>query len=192
MAVTEERTESYVGSSITRREDAKLLTGQTRWTDNLTVPGMLWAVVVRSPYAHARITSVDTSTAREAEGVVAAFSGAELAEEWAGALPCAWPVTEDTKNPPHWPLAQDKARYVGDGVAVVIADSRALAKDAAELVEVNYEPLPSVTDVARARRRSTTSSTRTTATPGPCRTARSTASSPRPPSPSRSTTASSG
>jgi aerobic carbon-monoxide dehydrogenase large subunit len=150
MAVTEERTEPYVGSSITRREDAKLLTGQTRWTDNLTVPGMLWAVVVRSPHAHARITSVDTSRAREAEGVVAAFSGAELAEEWAGALPCAWPVTEDTKNPPHWPLALDKARYVGDGVAVVLAESRVLAKDAAELVDIGYEPLPAVTDVAKA------------------------------------------
>jgi aerobic carbon-monoxide dehydrogenase large subunit len=150
MAVTEERTEPYVGSSVARKEDAKLLTGQTRWVDNLSVPAMLWAAVVRSPHAHARITSVDTAKAREAEGVVAAFSGADLAEEWAGALPCAWPVTEDTKNPPHWPLAKDKARYAGDGVAVVVAESRALAKDAAELVEVGYEPLPAVTDVAKA------------------------------------------
>jgi aerobic carbon-monoxide dehydrogenase large subunit len=150
MAVTEERIESYVGSSVARREDAKLLTGQTSWTDNLSVPGMLWVAVVRSPHAHARITSVDTSKAREAEGVVAAFSGEDLADEWAGGLPCAWPVTEDTKTPPHWPLAKDKTRHVGDGVAVVIAESRALAKDAAELVEVGYEPLPAVTDVAKA------------------------------------------
>jgi carbon-monoxide dehydrogenase large subunit len=148
MAATE--TQTYVGTSVARKEDAKLLTGETRWVDNLTLPGMLWVSVVRSAYAHARITRVDTSKAREAEGVVAAFSGADLADEWAGPLPCAWPVTEDMKNPPHWPLAQDKARFAGDGVAVVIAETRALAKDAAELVDVEYEPLPSVTDVGKA------------------------------------------
>jgi carbon-monoxide dehydrogenase large subunit len=150
MAVTEERTETYVGTSVARKEDAKLLTGQARWVDNLTLPGMLWVSIVRSPHAHARITSVDTSKAAEAEGVVAAFAGAELAEEWAGGLPCAWPVTEEMASPPHWPLAKDKARYVGDGVAVVVAETRALAADAAELVEVDYEPLPSVTDVEKA------------------------------------------
>ena len=148
MAVTEEQT--YVGSSVARKEDAKLLTGQTRWTDNLSVPGMLYLAIVRSPHAHARITSVDTSKAKEAEGVVAVFTGEDLADEWAGPLPCAWPVTEDIQNPPHWPLAKDKARYVGDGVAVVVAESRALAKDASELVDVSYEPLPAVTDVAKA------------------------------------------
>ena len=148
MAVTERTT--YIGTSVARKEDAKLLTGQTRWVDNLTLPGMLWVSVVRSPHAHARIKGVNMSKAAEAEGVVAAFSGTDLAEEWAGALPCAWPVTEEMANPPHWPLAKDKARYVGDGVAVVIAESRVLAKDAAELVEVDYEPLPSVTDVTKA------------------------------------------
>ena len=111
---------------------------------------MVWMAVVRSPYAHARITSVDLTAAREAEGVVAAFSGADLADQWAGGLPCAWPVTEDIKLATHWPLAVDKARYAGDGVAVVIADSRALAKDAAELVQVDYEPLPAVSDVEAA------------------------------------------
>ena len=149
MAVTKERT-TYIGTSVARKEDANLLTGQTRWVDNLTLPGMLWVSVVRSPHAHARIKGVNLSKAAEAEGVVAAFSGTDLAEEWAGALPCAWPVTEEMANPPHWPLAKDKARYVGDGVAVVIAESRVLAKDAAELVEVDYEPLPSVTDVTKA------------------------------------------
>jgi len=149
MAVTKERT-TYIGTSVARKEDANLLTGQTRWVDNLTLPGMLWVSVVRSPHAHARIKGVNMSKAAEAEGVVAAFSGTDLAEEWAGALPCAWPVTEEMANPPHWPLAKDKARYVGDGVAVVIAESRVLAKDAAELVEVDYEPLPSVTDVTKA------------------------------------------
>ena len=149
MAVTKERT-TYIGTSVARKEDANLLTGQTRWVDNLTLPGMLWVSVVRSPHAHARIKGVNLSKAAEAEGVVAAFSGTDLAEEWAGALPCAWPVTEEMANPPHWPLAKDKARYVGDGVAVVIAESRVLAKDAAELVEVDYEPLLSVTDVTKA------------------------------------------
>ena len=84
------------------------------------------------------------------KGVVAAFSGADLAEEWKGGLPCAWPVTEDIKMPPHYPLAADEARYQGDPVAVVVAESRALAKDAAELVEVDYEPLPSIADVEKA------------------------------------------
>ncbi|MGH3131996.1 MAG: xanthine dehydrogenase family protein molybdopterin-binding subunit, partial [Gaiellaceae bacterium] len=108
MTVTEEQRAAYVGTTVARKEDPKLLTGQGRFTENLSVPGMVWAVLVRSPYAHARIRSVDTSGAREAEGVVAAFSGADLAGEWAGPLPMAWPVTEDTKNPPHWPLTPDK------------------------------------------------------------------------------------
>jgi carbon-monoxide dehydrogenase large subunit len=104
-------------------------------------------IVVRSPYAHARIRSVDLGAARAAEGVVAAFSGAELAEDWQNGLPCAWPVTEDIKMPTHYPLAVDEARFQGDGVAVLVAESRALARDAAELVEVDYEPLPVAVDV---------------------------------------------
>ena len=145
MAVTEERT-TYIGQPVERKEDAKLLTGQSRFVDDLTLPGMVWAAVVRSPYAHARITSVDLSKALGAEGVVAAFSGADLAEDWKATLPCVWLVTEDTKQPFHRPLATDKARHQGDGVAVVLAESRALAKDAAELVEVEYEPLDPVID----------------------------------------------
>jgi aerobic carbon-monoxide dehydrogenase large subunit len=149
MATTETQT-TYIGAPVERKEDARLLRGETRWVDNMTLPGMLWMSVVRSPYAHARIKNVDLSRALSAEGVVAAFSGAELAEEWAGSLPCAWPVTGDCRIPQHRPLTADKARYAGDGVAVVVAESRALAKDAAELVEVDYEPLPAVTDVAEA------------------------------------------
>jgi aerobic carbon-monoxide dehydrogenase large subunit len=149
MATTEVKTD-YIGASVERKEDARLLRGETRWVDNMTVPGMLWMAVVRSPYAHAKIGKVDLSNALAADGVVAAFSGAELAEEWAGSLPCAWPVTGDCHIPQHRPLTADKARYAGDGVAVVVAESRALAKDAAELVEVDYEPLPAVTDVGEA------------------------------------------
>ncbi len=148
MAATE--TETYIGQSVARKEDAALLTGQSRFIDDLTLPGMVWVSVVRSPFAHATIKSVDVSKAREAEGVVAAFTGADLAEDWAATLPCVWLVTEDTKQPNHWPLATDKARYQGDGVAVVIAESRALAKDAAELVDVEYEPLPAVIDPEEA------------------------------------------
>jgi carbon-monoxide dehydrogenase large subunit len=106
--------------------------------------------VIRSPYAHARITSVNLDAARAAEGVVAAFNGAELADDWKGSLPCAWPVTEDIKMPPHFPLATDVARFQGDGVAVVLAESRALAKDASELVEIEYEPLGVSVDVSKA------------------------------------------
>ena len=149
MATTEVKT-TYIGASVERKEDARLLRGETRWVDNMTLPGMLWMAVVRSPYAHAKIGNVDLEKALAADGVVAAFSGAQLAEEWAGSLPCAWPVTGDCRIPQHRPLASDKARYAGDGVAVVVAESRALAKDAAELVEVDYEPLPAVTDVGEA------------------------------------------
>jgi aerobic carbon-monoxide dehydrogenase large subunit len=149
MATTETQT-TYIGTPVERKEDARLLRGETRWVDNMTLPGMLWLAVVRSPYAHAKIKNVDLSQALSADGVVAAFSGAELADEWAGSLPCAWPVTGDCHIPQHRPLTADKARYAGDGVAVVVAESRALAKDAAELVEVDYEPLPAVTDVAEA------------------------------------------
>lgn len=145
MAVTEERT-TYIGQPVGRKEDAKLLTGQSRYIDDMTLPGMVWAALVRSPYAHARITSVDVSRARAAEGVVAAFSGADLAEDWKATLPCVWLVTEDTKQPFHRPLATDKVRHQGDAVAVVVAESRALAKDAAELVDVDYEPLDAVID----------------------------------------------
>ncbi|HEX2428459.1 MAG TPA: xanthine dehydrogenase family protein molybdopterin-binding subunit [Gaiellaceae bacterium] len=140
----------FVGTSVKRKEDASLLRGRGTFVDNLTLPGTVFMAVVRSPYPRARIRGIDLSAARSAEGVVAAFSGADLAEEWAGGMPCAWPVTEDIKMPLHYPLATDEARYQGDPVAVVLAESRALAKDAAELVEVDYQPLPSVAEVEKA------------------------------------------
>src|SRR3990172_8152910 len=149
MAVVE-KTGTFVGTPVKRREDAGLLTGRTTWVDNMAPLGTVYMAVVRSPYPHARIKGVNLKAARAAEGVVAAFSGADLMEDWKGGLPCAWPVTEDIKMPPHYPLAADEARFQGDGVAVVIAESRALAKDAAELVEVDYEPLDSIADVEKA------------------------------------------
>ena len=145
MATTEQPQRSS-GSPLLRKEDPELITGRSRYVDDITVPGMLWVYVVRSPFAHARINGVDVSKALAMEGCVAAFSGADMADEWAAPLVCAWPVTDDIKMSEHWPLAKDKARYAGDGVAVVVAETRALAKDAAELVEVDWEPLPAVTD----------------------------------------------
>jgi carbon-monoxide dehydrogenase large subunit len=139
-----------VGTAVLRKEDARLLHGEGRYVDNLASTGMVYAHIVRSPYAHAVLKNVDVSAAREAPGVVAAFTGADLADAWPGGLPCFWPVSDDITMVKHLPLATDKARFAGDGVAVVVAESRAAAKDAAELVDVDYEPLPAVTDVEAA------------------------------------------
>jgi aerobic carbon-monoxide dehydrogenase large subunit len=150
MATTAEEAQRYVGGGLLRKEDPKLLTGQATYTEDIVVPGMVWIAVVRSPFSHARISGVDTSRAKEMPGVVAIFSGEELASEWAGPLPMAWPVTEDINNPDHFPVATDKARYAGDAVAVVVAGSRAHAQDAAEAVDVDYEPLDPVVDLEEA------------------------------------------
>jgi carbon-monoxide dehydrogenase large subunit len=139
-----------VGTSPERKEDAALLTGLARYVDDMSLPGMVWMTVVRSPYAHARIGDVDVSGALAHRDVIAAFSGADLVDEWQASLPCAWLPTEDTKQPNHRPLAVDEARYVGDGVAVVVAASREAARDASEVVQVDYEPLPVVIDSERA------------------------------------------
>lgn len=139
-----------VGTRRLRREDPALLTGEGKFVDDLSVPGALHLAVVRSPYAHARITSVDVSGALGLPGVVAAFSGAELAGEWAAPMPCAWAVTEDMKNPPHFPLAVEAVHYVGDAVAVVLAETAYAAKDAMEAVVVEYDPLEAVVDLEDA------------------------------------------
>src|SRR5438067_6168999 len=139
-----------VGTPVERKEDLALLTGQAKFVDDMSLPGMVWMAVVRSPYAHARITSVDVTPALAHRGVIAAFAGEELADEWQASLPCAWLPTEDTNQPNHRPLAIDKARYAGDGVAVVVAETRGEARDAAELVSVEYDPLPAVVDPERA------------------------------------------
>ncbi|GII75595.1 carbon-monoxide dehydrogenase large subunit [Sphaerisporangium rufum] len=138
-----------VGAARRRKEDARLVTGRTRWTDNIQLPGMLHVAFVRSPMAHARITRVDVSAARRLPGVVAAFSGRDLAAEQGG-LPCAWPVTEDMVLPDHPPMAVEEVRYPGEAVACVVATDRYLASDALEAVEVDYEPLPAVLDMTRA------------------------------------------
>ncbi|MET8719071.1 xanthine dehydrogenase family protein molybdopterin-binding subunit [Streptomyces misionensis] len=138
-----------VGRARLRKEDARLLTGQTTWTDNIQVAGMLHLAILRSPMAHARITRVDVAPALERPGVLAAFSGADLAEGL-GSLPCAWPVTEDIVLPDHPPIAVEEVRYAGDPVAVVAARDRYAAADALEAIEVDYDPLPPVLDLEAA------------------------------------------
>jgi carbon-monoxide dehydrogenase large subunit len=149
MTATTDAPAAEVGKARLRKEDAKLLTGQTNWTDNIKLPGMLQLAFVRSPYAHAKITRVDVSGALGMPGVVAAFSGADFAAEQ-GSLPCAWPVTPDIVIPPHPPMAVDEVRYVGEAVAVVVARDRYAAADALAAIDVDYEPLPPVLDIRTA------------------------------------------
>ncbi|MFI6293263.1 xanthine dehydrogenase family protein molybdopterin-binding subunit [Nonomuraea sp. NPDC050790] len=135
-----------VGTARLRKEDARLLTGRTQWTDNMQLPGMAYVAFLRSPMAHARITRVDVSAARDLPGVIAAYAGADFAQEQ-GSLPCAWPVSEDTVIPDHPPMAIDEVRYVGEAVACVVATDRYKAADALDAIEVDYEPLPPVLDM---------------------------------------------
>jgi carbon-monoxide dehydrogenase large subunit len=146
MTVTEER---QVGAARRRKEDARLITGSTRWTDNIVLPGMLHLAILRSPHAYARITSVDVAPALSQPNVVAAFSGADVAATQ-GSLPCAWPVTEDIVHPDRPPLAVNMVRHHGEAVAVVVARDRASAIDALEAIEVSYEPLPAILDLEAA------------------------------------------
>ena len=151
MTATETHTGNRViGQRLLRKEDPPLLTGEAVFTSDMKVPGALYMAVLRSPYAHARIISVDVSGAVAMEGVHSAYSGADMADTWGAPMPCAWPVTDDMKNPAHYPLAINKAVYVGDGVAVVLAETDALAHDALEAIDVEYEPLEAVTDVEDA------------------------------------------
>jgi len=137
------------GRARLRKEDARLITGRTRWTDNLTLPGMLHMAVLRSPMAHARITNVDVSAAKGMSGVLAVVTGADLADEQ-GSLPCAWPITEDMKAPDAPSLAVDQVNFAGEAVACVVARSAAEAHDALESIDVDYDELPVVLDLEQA------------------------------------------
>lgn len=140
---------NVVGTPLLRKEDARLLTGRTNWTDNISVPGTLHMAILRSPMAHARLTRVDVSAALERPGVVAAFSANDLGDKL-GSMPCVWPVTDDIKIPDHPPLAKGEVRFVGDAIAVVVATGRYQAADALEAIEVDYVPLPPVLDMTAA------------------------------------------
>ena len=142
--------ERYMGGGVPRKEDPNLVTGRANWTDNIRLPGMLHMAFLRSPFAHAKVTHLDVSGALERPGVVAAFTGEDLADEWPGGVPCAAQVTDEQNTPFQAPIVTDKARYMGDVVAVVLATDRYKAQDALESIEVDYEPLDVVVDMETA------------------------------------------
>jgi aerobic carbon-monoxide dehydrogenase large subunit len=143
-----------IGQGIKRVEDVRLLRGGGRYLDDVNVPGQTYAVVVRSPHAHARLLAIDVSAAQRAPGVVAVFTGADLAKDGLGTMVMTLKRKRPDGSPmfarPHRGLTQDRVRHVGDPIALVVAETRAQAEDAADLVQVDYEPLPSVTATAEA------------------------------------------
>ena len=129
------------GSAIKRREDPRLITGAATYTDDVKLTGLVYAAFLRSPYAHARITRIDASAAKRAPGVLAVYTGADIKDRVVP-VPCAWNVPNcNLKVPPHPLLAYEKVRYAGDGVAMVVAETRSAARDAIDLIDVDYEPL---------------------------------------------------
>ena len=150
-------TEQYVGQPLLRKEDAKLLAGEAGFVDNMSMLGMAWMTLVRPPYVHATIDEIDTSEAAAMPGVLGVFTAGDLATEFAGPLPMVWPITEDIKIPTHFPLTGDTIRFTGDAVAVVVAETRGQAEDAAEHVMVHASALPAVLDLEEALRDETVS-----------------------------------
>ncbi|MBI4256101.1 MAG: xanthine dehydrogenase family protein molybdopterin-binding subunit, partial [Candidatus Rokubacteria bacterium] len=147
----------YFGAAVKRREDPRFLRGEGRFVDDVTLPGMLHAAFLRSPHAHARIRRIDTAGASALPGVAAVFTFADL-ERWMKPLPLFGAVPPglgaaiafDVRQAPQFALCRDRARYVGEVVAMVVAGSRALAEDAVERLAVEWEPLPPVVDMRRA------------------------------------------
>ncbi|OLL97883.1 xanthine dehydrogenase family protein molybdopterin-binding subunit [Pseudonocardia sp. Ae331_Ps2] len=145
----EPTTTGEIGKARVRKEDQRLITGRSRYTDSITPPGTVHIAVVRSTIARATITSIDKSEAEKAPGVFGVYTAADLGAEEVG-MPCAWPITPDQKAPQRPVLAVGRVNFSGEGVAVVVARSAAAARDAAELVEVDYEPLEPVLDMETA------------------------------------------
>ena len=147
-------TATGIGAPVRRKEDFRFITGQGRYTDDINQPGQTYAVFVRSPHAHAAIKSIDASAAKAAPGVLAVLTGDDLAADKVGGLICGWMIHNKDGSPMraggHPALAQGKVRYVGDHVAVVIAETYAQARDAAEKVVVDYKVLPAVVDMVAA------------------------------------------
>lgn len=148
-ATAENNVRPEIGTARLRKEDAHLITGRSRFTDNMVLPGMLHLAMVRSPFAHARISSIDVAAAKASPGVLDVLTGADVAAEQ-GSLPNAWPITPDQKAPAHPSIAVDEVAFSGEIVAVIIARSVAAARDAVELVDVDYEELPVVLDLEEA------------------------------------------
>ena len=140
----------YFGASVRRVEDPKLITGRGQYLDDLAVPGVLHAAFVRSVHAHARIRDIDASAARALPGVVAILTLADLGPLADAPIPEMVPAPILKQPRTQYPLAKDTVRYVGEAVALVLADSRAIAEDAAAMVLVDYDPLPAVVDWRRA------------------------------------------
>lgn len=138
-----------IGSTVKRREDPRFITGTSRYTDDIQLHGMTYMAILRSPYAHARIKKIDTSQAKAQPGVLAVFTGEDLKKAGVNPIPVGW-LLPDIKIGPHYPLAVDEAHYVGDGVAAVVANDRYTARDALDLIDVEYEPLPAVVDAEKA------------------------------------------
>ncbi|MDH5235147.1 MAG: molybdopterin-dependent oxidoreductase [Gemmatimonadota bacterium] len=141
------------GSGIRRREDPRLITGNATYVDDVKLPGMLYAAVLRSPWAHARIKRIDVSRARKAAGIAAVYTGKEVAEKL-NPVPCAWALPNaDLKIPAHPALAVTHVRYAGDGVALVVGATRGAVRDALDLIAVEYEPLAAVVDPEAATKK---------------------------------------
>ncbi len=143
-----------LGAAVARREDRRFLLGKARYTDDLLLPGQSWAVFVRSPHAHAAIRSIDGSRAAAAPGVLAVLTGEDVAASGLGGIPCGWLITNKDGSsmvePPHPALAHGKVRHAGDPVVMVVAETKAQAKDAAQLVEIDYDPLPAAAGLGAA------------------------------------------
>ncbi|RDB06016.1 xanthine dehydrogenase family protein molybdopterin-binding subunit [Runella aurantiaca] len=141
----------FIGKSVKRVEDKRFITGKGRYTDDIVLPGMTYAYILRSPYAHARIRSIDYSAAEAMQGVVTIMTGEEVGHY---GVPCGWQVNfkngDIMKEPPHPLLVKDKVRHVGDAVAMVVAETRELAQDAAEAIIIDYEVLSAITDASKA------------------------------------------
>ena len=148
-------TVTRIGDAVKRKEDHRFLTGKGQYTDDINRPGQTYAYFLRSPHAHANVRSINADAARALPGVIAVFTGADLAADNVGALPCGWMIHSKDgspmKAPGHPCLAQGKVRYVGDPVAAVIAETLTDAKDAAAAIEVEYEVLPAVVTAAEAQ-----------------------------------------
>ena len=142
-------TQSYIGAPILRREDVRFVTGQGQYLDDIRLPGMLHAAILRSPHAHARIQGIDASAALALDGVVAVFTYADMAD-LAKTIPMRVFPLPGLDDYLQTPLSADTVRHAGEAVAVVVAESRYLAEDALDVIEVDYEPLPAVTDITDA------------------------------------------
>src|SRR6188768_4078894 len=143
-----------IGASVVRKEDRRFITGKGRYVDDIKVLGMTHAHFVRSPHAHAKIKGVDTSEAMKMPGVVGVLTGKQIVDDKIGNLICGWAVSSKDGTPMKmgaWPaMAPDTVRFVGQAVAVVIAETKNQAKDAAEAVVVTYEELPAVSSMTAA------------------------------------------